>query len=62
MKIYKSFEYGPQGMTTYDLLNDKNMTQNLLNPWSDLDIMDFLWIYISNSPMLKNNCLQVTPI
>ena len=62
MKIYKCFEYGSQGMTTYDLLDDRNKTQNLLNPWRDLDIMDFLLIYISNKPMLKNNYLQVTPI
>ena len=26
MKLQKGPEYGPQGMTTYDLLNDRNMT------------------------------------
>ena len=53
MKIYKSSEYGPQGMMAYDLWDDGSVAYDLPYPCGDLLFIDLSLIYISNNPKLK---------
>ena len=62
MKLQKGPEYGPQGMTAYDLLRNTRTSQDPSNPWGDLLVMDLLLILFGNNPKPKTTWTEITPI